>query len=306
MKKQLPLFIGFLVGTIAVAEYFIPAKGIHDVHSFLLEMASVVVAAAVVLGAINVLQVNLPIIQRRRPDWPYKIVLLAGAVVMGIAGVAWHTFGASPRAGTMSRDAIPAATDGEARKGMLVVMANRDDAQAQVDGGQWTDIPPAGLSVTLEPGDHAVKTRVPRIGYSEYAETVGVAAGERVTLRSRLGMQWGTSGRVYTWLYDHVFVPCDATMFALLAFFIASAAFRAFRARNVEAALLLAAAIVVMVGRVPIGRALSSFMPQISDWIIDVPNNAGRRAIMIGAALGAIATGLRVILGLERSHLGRE
>jgi hypothetical protein len=95
-------------------------------------------------------------------------------------------------------------------------------------------------------------------------------------------------------------------MFALLAFFIASAAFRAFRARNVEAALLLGSAILIMLGRVPLGRAISGWLPWISDWIIDIPNNAGRRAIMMGAALGAIATSLRVILGLERSHLGRD
>jgi hypothetical protein len=95
-------------------------------------------------------------------------------------------------------------------------------------------------------------------------------------------------------------------MFALLAFFIASAAFRAFRMRNVESGLLLGAAILVMLGLVPIGRAISPMFPQIQEWIVDVPNNAGRRAIMMGAALGAIATGLRVILGLERSHLGSE
>jgi hypothetical protein len=117
---------------------------------------------------------------------------------------------------------------------------------------------------------------------------------------------WGPTGRVYVWIYDYVFYPCNATMFALLAFFIASAAFRAFRARNAEAALLLGAAIIIMLGRAPIGRAISDLLPLISDWILDVPNNAGRRAIMMGAALGAIATGLRIILGLERSHLGAE
>ena len=36
---------------------------------------------------------------------------------------------------------------------------------------------------------------------------------------------------------------------------------------------------------------------------MDVPNVAGRRAIFIGAALGAVATGVRIILGIERSHL---
>jgi hypothetical protein len=149
--------------------------------------------------------------------------------------------------------------------------------------------------------------RVPSAGYSDVsALKVTVAEGQEVAVRAQLRMLWGPSGRVFTWLYDHFFAPCNATMFALLAFFIASAAFRAFRARNVDAALLLGSAILIMLGRVPLGRAISSWLPEISDWIIDIPNNAGRRAIMMGAALGAIVTSLRVILGLERSHLGRD
>ncbi|KAB2906805.1 MAG: hypothetical protein F9K40_06100 [Kofleriaceae bacterium] len=103
-----------------------------------------------------------------------------------------------------------------------------------------------------------------------------------------------------------MFDPCNSTMFALLAFFVASAAFRAFRARNAEAALLLLAAILVMLGRAPLGRSISDVFPDFAQWLIDIPNNAGRRAIMMGAAIGAIATGLRVIVGIERSHLGSD
>ena len=119
-------------------------------------------------------------------------------------------------------------------------------------------------------------------------------------------MLWGTRGRVYVWLYEHVFAPCNATMFALLAFFVVSAAFRAFRMRNMEATLLLVSAIIVMLGTAPIGAALWDDLPEIKQWILDIPNNGGRRAIMMGAAIGAIATSLRIILGLERSHLGAD
>jgi len=131
----------------------------------------------------------------------------------------------------------------------------------------------------------------------------------------------------YRWLFDYIFVPLNATMFALLAFYIASAAFRAFRARNIDATVLLAAACFVMIARVPIGEMLGAgfsnglssilgdwtqtwlpeaFVSQFMNWIMDVPNIAARRAIFIGAALGAIATGLRIILGIERSHLGAD
>ncbi len=114
------------------------------------------------------------------------------------------------------------------------------------------------------------------------------------------------------WIYVNVYTPLSSTMFAILAFFVASASYRAFRARNFEATLLLLAAFFVMLGRVPIGNVLTGFMPehwQLSDlatWIMNYPNTAGQRAVMIGIALGTVSASLRIILGIERSHLGGE
>jgi len=108
----------------------------------------------------------------------------------------------------------------------------------------------------------------------------------------------------FEWLFDNIQVPLDATMFALLAFFIASAAYRTFRARNFEAGLLLVTAIIIMLGRVPIGEMIYHRMPDVYEWIMQYPVVAGKRGILFGAALGSIATSLRIILGIERSHLG--
>lgn len=116
-------------------------------------------------------------------------------------------------------------------------------------------------------------------------------------------------GRAYGWVFEFILTPLNATMFALLAFYIASAAFRAFRARNLEATVLLVAAVIVMIARVPLGESLpvvGDHLPHLMNWIMDVPNVAARRAIFIGAALGTVATALRVILGLERTHLGSD
>ncbi len=116
------------------------------------------------------------------------------------------------------------------------------------------------------------------------------------------------------WIYDTIYSPMSATLFSLLAFYIASAAFRAFRIKTVEAGLLAAAALLVMLGRVPVGDLLfTRFLPwdwiqlsSIQDWIMNFPQNAAKRAILIGAALGVMATGLRVILGIERTYLSGE
>jgi hypothetical protein len=111
-------------------------------------------------------------------------------------------------------------------------------------------------------------------------------------------------GSAFDYMFQQMVVPMGATMFSLLAFFVASAAFRAFRASNWRATLLLVSAFVVMLGRVPIGTMMWDKIPVISEWIMQVPNLAGQRAVMIGAAMGAVATSLRMIFGIERSYLG--
>ncbi|KPL03726.1 MAG: hypothetical protein AMJ73_05630 [candidate division Zixibacteria bacterium SM1_73] len=113
-------------------------------------------------------------------------------------------------------------------------------------------------------------------------------------------------GTIFDWVYYHAQYPLQSTMFALLAFFIASAAFRAFRIRTLEAALLAVTAVLVMIGRVPVGEELWNNFPDFTEWIMNVPQLAGKRAIMIGAALGAISTALKVLTGLERTYLGGE
>ncbi len=117
-------------------------------------------------------------------------------------------------------------------------------------------------------------------------------------------------GTGFDWLYVNIYTPLSATMFALLAFFVASASYRAFRARNFEATLLLLAGFFVMLGRVPVGDLVTGWLPpeyqlsQWANWIMNVLNTAGQRAIMIGIALGLVSTSLRIILGLERAYLG--
>lgn len=113
------------------------------------------------------------------------------------------------------------------------------------------------------------------------------------------------SGTLYDWLFNYLQKPMMTTMFSLLSFFIASAAYRAFRARTLQASLLLGTAIIVMMGRIPVGQALYADLPDIVNWIMSVPNTAVQRGIIIGAALGGASTALRIILGLDRTYMGR-
>jgi len=152
---------------------------------------------------------------------------------------------------------------------------------------------------------HAVKIRRQEAGWGYSLVLYG---GMLVTIVAG-AMAWGKESLDGTmtgfgWVYSFMMVPLQGTMFAILAFFIASAAYRSFRARSREAAVLLVAAVIVMMGRVPLGEYLLPLSGDVSQWILNVLNASVRRAILIGVSLGAIALSFKIIFGVERSYLG--
>jgi len=117
-------------------------------------------------------------------------------------------------------------------------------------------------------------------------------------------------GSIYDWLFMNLQSPMMATMFSTLAFYIASAAYRAFRARSAEATILLITAVLVMLWRVPMGEWLLNQVPGdipylLNTYVMGGANMAVQRGIIIGAALGAASMSLRIILGIERTYMGK-
>lgn len=160
---------------------------------------------------------------------------------------------------------------------------------------------------------HAVKIRrrEPGWGYSVvlYAAILGTMAagfGYSPSIGQWINGKETISGvtTAFGWVYAYMMVPLQGTMFAILAFFIASAAYRSFRARSREAAVLLIAAVIVMLGRVPLGEHLIPASGDVTQWILNVLNASVRRAILIGISLGAVALSLKIIFGVERAYLG--
>jgi hypothetical protein len=112
-------------------------------------------------------------------------------------------------------------------------------------------------------------------------------------------------GSPFMWIFNYMQAPMQASVFSLLAFFVASAAYRGFQARNVEATLLLLSTVFIMFGIASVGNAIPPFS-DIANWILMNPSMTARRGIFVGIGLGTIATSLRVILGVERTYLGKE
>jgi len=121
----------------------------------------------------------------------------------------------------------------------------------------------------------------------------------------------GWSTPVFDILFNRLYMPLGSTVFSLLAFYLVTAAYRAFKIKTVEAGMLVLSACLVMLGQVPVGIWLTSWLPDtgtlsflrmehIVAWLLHIANTAGVRALMLGASIGAIAMALRVWLGIER------
>jgi hypothetical protein len=125
------------------------------------------------------------------------------------------------------------------------------------------------------------------------------------------------SGSVFMWIFEYINTAAAGTVYSLLAFYIASAAYRAFRVRTLDATIMLVTALIVMIGRVPLGEIFSDFLTDtmgkgfaflrldtLTSFFLNYPVVATRRAITLGLGLATVSTSLRVILGIEKTYMG--
>lgn len=119
-----------------------------------------------------------------------------------------------------------------------------------------------------------------------------------------LGLFAGTKNPLYLSIYNSVYVPAQATIISFMAFWLASACYRAFRARNLQAVILLVAGVTVMLGKIGIGSVIWEALPGIAGWIQNVPQSAVMRSLGVGIAIGMVGVGLRTIVGIERGFVG--
>jgi len=135
---------------------------------------------------------------------------------------------------------------------------------------------------------------------------------------------WTWVNQVQDVLFDGLLQQMDAAMFSLIAFFIFSAAYRAFRIRSAESTLLMVSALIAMFslmgaltfawnnvmlgisGGNPVGFIYSNFkLDTIAGWVQSNFQVPALRALEFGVGLGALAMGLRLWLGLERGGVSQ-
>jgi len=125
-----------------------------------------------------------------------------------------------------------------------------------------------------------------------------------LVLTALFGLAGGQSSKAFNFMYEAIIQPVNTAVFSMLAFFLGSASYRAFRARNTEATILLVVGVIVLLGQVPIGQVMFPSLTSASTWIMSYLNVAGQRGVIIASGIAFFGLSLRVILGIERSYLG--
>jgi hypothetical protein len=108
------------------------------------------------------------------------------------------------------------------------------------------------------------------------------------------------------WLFNHIQVPVETTLMAVLAVVLVFAGVRLLRRRpSLFSAIFMLTAVLVLLGTAPIfiwGDV--PLLGELHSFISQVLAVAGARGLLLGIALGAIATGIRVLMGVDRPYGG--
>ena len=118
------------------------------------------------------------------------------------------------------------------------------------------------------------------------------------------GLSGGPDNELVSLIFKHVQFPLQATLFSLLAFFVATAAYRAFRLRSLESLAFLLVAVVVLLGQIPgwASDSLRETLPWLREWMLTKVALGGARGIMLGMALGTVVVGIRLLIGIDRPY----
>ncbi len=292
LKRTLPLIITFLSGIVMILAFFSgPAlPTIKSLEEVFPQWIQIIMTFTMILGAFSLLRFNFQKIARKQNGWGYSVVLLVGFFGMSILGMmsgSWPTFDPEFHVNDSS----------------FMCLADNNLSARQVTI--------KNIEVTKEGAK--ILTVEDCVPDSNGVHAIAKVAADR--LKTPFMAKIVQAQQV---MFEGIFKAAQSTMFALLAFFVASASFRAFRIKSKEAGLLMFSAFIVMLGNVPLGNMLSNFLgyipfigkfldiAAIKEWILSYPSSAAQSAILIGAMLGYISSSLKIIFGVERSHLGGE
>lgn len=118
----------------------------------------------------------------------------------------------------------------------------------------------------------------------------------------------GPTADAALWLYNYIQVPVETSLMAILSVVLAYAGVRLLRKRpNAFSAIFIGTGLLMLLGTAPLfGVVIPGLHGPfgIKTLISQIPAVAGARGILLGVALGTIAAGLRVLMGVDRPFRG--
>ncbi len=301
LRKTLPLIICFFCGVFAIIGFF-SAEGtaVNTYYEKLAKWNSIIAAFAMLLGVGNLLRVNFIKISRNHPDKIYCALLIISLIATASFGLIGGVYSSRPVFYSLPGQNFDLST-------IAINYKNENRKIENIKIESWSaDTGSITLNAYTPPASDFIGKVTLTANYLNKKEMKTIKIDLQVRERTFFEKFAGLFKNKCAYVFEYMIKPMQSTMFSLLAFFVASAAFRAFRAKSFEATILLVTAFIVMLGRVPIGTSIWPGFAGISEWILSTVNMAGSRAITLGAAVGATAACLKIILGLETRYLGGE
>jgi hypothetical protein len=116
----------------------------------------------------------------------------------------------------------------------------------------------------------------------------------------------GPDGSRSVFLFNNIQIPVEASLLTLLVVTLAVASMRLLRRKaGLFTYIFIGTALLVLLGTAPLyGIGEVSFLYQLRTWIVSVLSVAGARGVLLGVALGTVATGIRVLMGVDRPYGG--
>jgi hypothetical protein len=241
MKSQLPIAIAAIIGFITLFGWFVSEPNIKSfVDDDATQWFDILASFAIFLGALNLLKLQAMKVMKQQKGWPYAALAIAGFLFSFSAG--FILLGSYNVEISQYNDPAKVAT-------VLASEINLDEKSTE------------NILMAMPEGDtYTIETPYfTKNGAEDVVEKINAAGGTANMRATEWGSHISTRGSLFNWMFRFIFTPLSATMFALLAFFVASASYRAFKIRNFEATLLLVSGIIIMLGRVPIGGNISAW-----------------------------------------------
>ena len=332
-RKFIIKIVTFLGGIYFFLEFVLPKEiaGVNfsKYHDEISTGAMAIGVMALGLGLINLLSVHGSKLLFKKKGWVYSGMLLLGLFSMtAVMSFDWAaTVKVSNKVDQvfMLRDfsqAILADRDNkekkvpqetvrvEALKGAVKELVGNVENELSFESGDEKndalslDIRDSLIELRLLINENRAKEeRVDEGWYKEMITTLTKLASDYSDLLNAAYLK-SNAKKTYTIFYDGLFVPLGAAMFSLLGFYIATAAYRAFRVKSAESALMMVAAVIVMLGQIPFGIWIWDELPAIRSWLLEVPSTAAFRAIEIGASVGGLIMAFRMWLSIESESFG--